>query len=409
MTSRERIRAVLNHEPTDCLPIDFAGHRSSGIGIGAYNRLKEYWGYSKETTKLYDLMQQLAMAEPFVVDRFGGDILQVYQLKPAFNVKIDRWKCGEFPNGDLSMVPYDFNPKVNEKGDFEIWDKGICIGKRLKTGLYYDNVNYFLEGVETIAELKQKMVIPTITEEELDFLEIQAKELYYNTDKALLTPVGCGVYEGAQQEFGFEDFFYNMAAEKELMHYWAEVKSEAYCVILEKILDRIGKYVDIMMFGGDDLGTQQGLQISVDMYQEMVKPYHKKMFRLVQEKTPNVKVGLHSCGAIEPLISDFIDAGAQVLNPVQVSAKGMDARKLKEKYGKDIVFMGGGADMQMFVNETDDLDSIYKHVRALIEVFNEGGGYIFSQIHNILDNVSPEKAITIYQAALDYRQDQLNK
>lgn len=405
MTSRERIRAVLNHQPTDCLPIDFASHRSSGLGIGAYNRLKEHLGYSKETTKLYDIMQQLAIPERPVVDRFGGDILQIYQLKPAFNVKIDRWKCGRFPNGDLSMIPSDFCPKVNEKGDYEIWENGTCIAKRPGNGLYYDNTDYYLEGVETIEELKEKIRIPKITEEELDFLEVQAKELYYNTDKALLTPVGCNVYEGAQQEFGYEDFFYNMAAEKELMHYWAEVKTEAYCENLEKILDRIGKYLDIMMFGGDDLGTQEALQISTGMYQEMIKPYHKKMFQLVQQKAPNVKVGLHSCGAIEPLIPDLIDAGVQVLNPVQVSAKGMEPKLLKEKYGKDIVFMGGGADMQIFVNKTEDLDAIYQHVRGLLEVFAPGGGYIFSQVHNILDNVSPEKVLTIYQAALDYREE----
>lgn len=408
MTSRERIRAVLNHQPADCLPIDFGGHRSSGIGIGAYNRLKEHLGYSKETTKLFDLMQQLAIVEPFIVDRMGGDILQIYSLKPAFNVKIDRWKCGQFPNGDLSMLPYDFNPVINEKGDYEIWDNGKCIARRPKTGLYYDNVNYFLEGVETLEELQEKMVLPEITEEELDFIEVQAKELYYNTDKALLLPVGCNVYEGMQQEFGYEDFFYNMAAEKEMMHYWAEKKTEAYCRNLEKILDRIGKYLDMVMFGGDDLGTQEALQISVNMYREMIKPYHEKMFRLVKEKAPNVKVGLHSCGAIEPLITDFIEAGVEVLNPVQVSAKGMDPAMLKEKYGKDIVFMGGGADMQIFVNETEDLDAIYRHVRGLLDVFAPGGGYIFSQVHNILDNVSPEKALTIYQAALDYREEQRN-
>ena len=409
MTSRERIQAVLNHEPTDCLPIDFGCHRSSGMGIGAYNRLKEYLGYSKETTKLYDLMQQLAKPEAFMVDRFGGDILQVYQLKPSFNVKIYRWKCGRFPNGDLSMLPYDFNPVINMDGDYEIWDGGKCIAKRPKTGLYYENTDYFLEGTETLSELKEKMVIPTISEEELDFLEVQAKEIYYNTDKAILTPVGCGIYEGAQQQFGFEDFFYNLAAEKELMHYWASATTDAYCEIMDKILSRIGKYVDIVMFGGDDLGTQQGLQISVDMYREMIKPYHTKLYQFVRKNHPEVKVGLHSCGAIKELIPDLIDTGIQVLNPVQISAKGMDPVELKERFGKDLVFMGGGADMQIFVNDTEDLDAIYRHVRGLIDVFADGGGYIFSQVHNILDNVSPEKVLTIYQAALDYRKEQLQK
>lgn len=407
MNSRERVEAVLNHQIPDKLAIDFGSHRSSGIGVAAYNRLKKYLGYSPETTRLYDIMQQLAIPEPFMVDRFGGDILQVFQLKPAYGVRIDRWKCETLPCGDLSMVPYDFNPVQNKDGDYEIRrDDGVVLAKRPKDGIYYDNMNYFLKGVHDIDELKEKMILPKITEEELDFIEVQAKDLYYNTDKALLAHVTCAMYEEGQQEFGFEDFYYNLAAEPELIHYWADALADAYCEMLDKILDRIGKYIDIAMFGGDDLGTQKTTQISRTMYQEMIKPYHTRIYQFVRKKNPSVKVGLHCCGAIKTLIPDLIEAGVQVLNPVQISATGMDPEELKEKFGKDLVFMGGGADMQGFVNKTENLDEIYSHTRHLINIFAPGGGYIFNQVHNILDNVPPQKVITIYQAALDYRKEQ---
>lgn len=406
MTSRERVQAVLNHETPDTLPIDFGAHRSSGMGAAGYNKLKKHLGYSTETTKLYDLMQQLAFPEPFLIERFGGDIMQILQLKPAFGVRCDRWKCGTLPCGDLSMVPYDFNPRVNAQGDYEIVNEaGVCIAKRPKGGIYYDNMNYFLKDVESIEELKEKMILPAITEEELDFLEVQAKELYYNTDKALLLHVGCAVFEEGQQEFGFENFYYNLAAEKEMVHYWAEKMTDAYCVMLDKILDRIGKYLDLVWFGGDDLGTQQAPQISVEMYREMIKPYHKKIYQFVQKKDPSVKVGLHCCGSIKELIPDLIDAGVQVLNPIQISARDMDARELKERFGKDLVFWGGGADMQGFVNRTEDPKEIYRHVRELLDIFAPGGSYIFAPVHNILDNVAPEKVLAIYQAALDYRKE----
>lgn len=406
MTSRERIQAVLNHQTPDTLPIDFGSHRSSGMGATAYNRLKKHLGYSTETTKLYDLMQQLAYPEPFMVDRFGGDIVQIMQLKPAYGVKCDRWKCQELPSGDMALLPYDFNPVVNAQGDYEIRDeKGLCLAKRPKTGIYYDNMNYFLEDVETIEELKEKMELPVITDEELDFIEVQAKELYYNTDKALLYHVDGAVYEKGQQQFGFENFYYNLAAEKELIHYWADKLTDAYCVMLDRILGRIGKYLDIAMFGGDDLGTQQSTQMSVEMYREMIKPYQQKVYQFVRKSYPNVKVGLHCCGAIKDLIPDLIDAGVQVLNPIQISARGMDPEELKARFGKDLVFMGGGADMQGFVNHTEDLQAIYDHVRKLLDIFAPEGNYIFSQVHNILDNVSPEKVVTIYRAALDYRKE----
>lgn len=404
MTSRERIRAVLDHQVPDMLPIDFGAHRSSGMGAEAYNKLKRYLGHSQETTKVYDLMQQLAWPEDYMVDHFGGDIVQIRQLKPAYGVRTDRFKVGQLPCGDVSMIPYDFNPVVNQDGDYGIHnEEGICIAKRPKDGIYYDNVNYFLNGVDSIEELKEKMILPEITEEELDFLEVQAKELYYNTDKALLCHVGCAVFEEGQQEFGFEDFYYNLAAEKELIHYWAEKLTDAYCVMLDKILDRIGKYLDIAMFGGDDLGTQISSQMSLEMYREMIKPYQQKVYQFVHRKNPKVKVGLHSCGAIKELIPDLIEAGVEVLNPVQISASGMDPVELKREFGKDIVFWGGGADLQVFVNATDDVEKIYRHVCELLEVFAPGGGYIFAPVHNILDNIVPEKVIAIYQAALDYR------
>ena len=141
------------------------------------------------------------------------------------------------------------------------------------------------------------------------------------------------------------------------------------------------------------------------MYREMIKPYHNKIYQFVRKKDPSVKVGLHSCGAIKELIPDLIEAGVQVLNPIQISAKGMDPRELKERCGKDLVYWGGGADMQGAVNAAKTPEEVYRHVREMLDIFAPGGNYIFTQVHNILDNIEPEKVIAIYQAALDYRKE----
>lgn len=408
MTSRERIHAAMNHQTTDILPIDFGAHRSSGIAAIAYNRLKRHLGYAQETTKLFDLMQQLALPEPYMVERFGGDVYQVLQFRPAFGIKVDRWKCGHLTDGSPCMEPRDFNPVRNSQGYDEIISPTLgCVAHRPPNGLYFDSARYYLNGVSSLDELKERLVLPEITEEELDFLEVQAKELYYNTDKALLLQVGCGVFEQGQQDFGFEDFYYNLAAEPEIVHYWAEKMTDAYCVMLKKTLERVGNYIDLAWFGGDDLGTQIGPQMSVAMYREMIKPYHEKIFQFVHKTTPDVKVGLHSCGAIKELIPDLIEAGVDVLNPIQIAAKGMNSKELKATFGKDLTFWGGGADMQGFVNSTDDLDAIYKHVRQQIEIFAQDSGFVFTQVHNILADVPPEKILTIYQAALDFRKEQL--
>jgi uroporphyrinogen decarboxylase len=405
MTSRERIHAALNHKIPDVLPIDFGGNRSSGISAIAYNKLKEHLHLNRETTKLYDIMQQLALPEPEVLDYFGADVIQVQRLKPSFDIRINRWKPGVLPDGSPCQVPYEFNPVKNEKGYELIVDPktGCALGSRPAGGLYYDSARYYLKEVETIEELDELLELPGITEEELDFLEEQAKQYYYHTDKALLVALGGSIFEQGQQDFGFENFYCHLALNQELIHHWAEKLTEANIGIIDKILSRIGRYVSVGLFGGDDMGTQLNLQISLKMYREMIKPYQSRMYRFVRDKYPDVKVGLHCCGAIFDLIPELIDAGVQVLNPVQISAVGMDPVRLKAEYGKDLVFWGGGADMQRFVAHNSSLDLIYKHTRELIDIFGKDGGFVFAQVHNILADVPPEKVITIYKAALDSR------
>ena len=406
MTSRERIHATLLHEKPDMLPIDFGAHRSSGISAIAYNNLKKHLGMDPHTTRLYDVMQQLAIPEPEILDRFGADIVQLIQLYPAFGTRVDKWKEGVLQDGSPCLLPENLNPIPTAQGDEIRRADGTVVAKRPKNGLYYDNANYFLKDVEDIDDLKKKWVKPSITEEELDFLEQQAIWNHEHSNRATLAHVGCAMYEEGQQEFGFENFYYLLAAEPELVHCWAEHLVEGYMEILDKVLGRIGKYLDICMFGGDDLGSQKAPQISLKMYREMIKPYQSMMYRFVRKKSPNTYVGLHSCGSISALLPDLIDAGVQVINPVQISAENMDPRMLKSEFGKDLVFMGGGADMQGFVRHTDDLKAIYRHSRELIEVFAPDGGFIFNQIHNILADVPPEKVLTIYQAALDYRKEE---
>lgn len=406
MTSRERIQAVLKHQMPDTLPIDFGAHRSSGISAIAYNKLKAKLGLDPHTTKLYDVMQQLAVPETEVLDRFGADVVQLLQLYPAFGARVDSWKPGTLQDGSPCLVPENLNPIRNQNGDFDLVnDQGIVIARQPAGGLYYDNMNYFLKDVEEIEDLDGRMVKPSISEEELDFLEKQAKEQYEKGERATLLHVGGAIFEEGQQEFGFENFYYLLAAEPELVHRWAENLTEGYLEVLDKILDRIGPYLDIAWFGGDDLGTQVCPQISVKMYREMIKPYHSQLYHFVRKKSPNTAVALHSCGSIAPLLPELIDAGLEVINPVQISARNMDPKMLKREFGRDLVFWGGGADMQGFVRSHDDPKEIYRHTRELIDIFAPEGNFVFTQVHNILADVPPEKVLAIYQAALDFRKE----
>lgn len=201
--------------------------------------------------------------------------------------------------------------------------------------------------------------------------------------------------------FGFEKFLTDMVINKDVMHAWFEKLTETHVRNLEKYLGTVGKYISAVQFS-DDLGTQNNQFISTAMYREMLKPYHERIYQFVRQKYPHVKVLLHSCGAIFDLIPDLLEAGVQVINPVQISAAGMEPSRLKKEYGRDIVFWGGGANMQYTVNN-GTLEEIKSEVKTLMDVFKKGGGFVFTQVHNIQENVSPEKVMTIFNTANECR------
>lgn len=400
MNSRERIIETLNHSEPDMLAIDFGAMRSTGISAIAYNTLKEYLGIQGGVTKLYDVFQQLAEPEMEIVNRFGGDVVQLHRHAPSFGIINDSWKPGKLPDGSDCLVPARYNPIMNAKGDLEILDGDIVFAKMPKGGLYFDQIYHPYENVETFDDI-DKIPISEISDDELKYLETEAKRLYENTDKAILGAFGGNILEAGQICWGYEKFFIDLAINPNLVHYWLSKLTDAYLRDLEKYLNAVGKYINVIQFG-DDLGTQEAPQISRNMYNAIIKPYHKKQYEYVRNHFPNVKVFLHSCGAIFDLIPELIDAGVEVLNPVQISAKGMNPEKLKSEFGKHISFWGGGANMQYTVR-TGDIEQIKAEVKELIEIFSPGGGFVFNQVHNIQANVPPEKIIAIYETALSFR------
>ena len=400
MTSRQRIIETLNHREPDGLAIDFGGMRSTGISAIAYNKLKAYLGMAGGVTKVYDVFQQLAEPEQEIMERMGADVVQLHRYAPSFGIANDKWKEGLLPDGSPCLYPKQFNPQENERGEKEIRDGELVLAKMPAGGLYYDSVHFPYQHVESRAEIDE-IPIGGMDEAELSYLRTEAARLYAGSDKAIIGAFGGNILEAGLSGWGFEKFFCEMAAEPELVHYWLEKLTDQYMDDLKRYLAAVGTYINVIQFG-DDLGTQKAPVISPQMYREMIKPYHQRQYRYVREHYPAVKVFLHSCGAIRELIPDLIDAGVDILNPVQISAQGMDPFELKRDFGKDIVFWGGGADMQQSV-KASSIGQIKSEVRRLIETFSPGGGFVFSQVHNILADVPPEKIMAIYDTALEYR------
>jgi uroporphyrinogen decarboxylase len=402
MTSRERILAALAHQESDVLPIDFGAMRSTGIHVLAYARLREHLGLREGRLRVYDVFQQLAQPEEPVRKRLGGDVVQLHRLAPSFGIPIDQWKDAELQDGTPCQVPAGLDPVRLDDGGLGIYYGPTLVAVMPQGGYYYDPVHHPFAECKT-AEDVDRIPFGEISDHELDYLARSARELRARTDCAILGEFGGNILEAGQSSFGYEKFMYLLAAEPDLVHHFCERLTAVYLRDLKKYLGAVGEYIDVVQMG-DDLGSQAGPQISPRMYRQLIKPYHQAIYRCARETSP-AAVFLHCCGGIVPLIPDLIDAGVQILNPVQISARGMDPALLKREFGRDLVFWGGGANMQYTV-PTASPDQIRRETRALIEIFAPGGGYVFNQVHNIQANVAPEKILAIYDTALAYRDEQ---
>ncbi len=400
MNSRERLRCALEHREGDYVPIDFGAMRSTGINAMAYGELRRYLNLEEKPVRVYDLFQQLGDPDEDIRQLFHADVIQLHRLKPSFSYPISAWKEGVLDNGMPCLVPAEYEPVINEKGEREIWDGDHVLAKMPKGGLYFDQVFHPYQDVASKEEM-DKIPCDLMTEEEEEYLRNEARRLYESTEYGILGAFGGNIYESGQGDFGFEEYFSNLALEPELIHHYHEKICSAHLENLKKYLNAVGEYIDVIQFG-DDLGMQQSPQISVSMYREMIKPYHKILFQYVRKHYPNVKVFLHSCGAIAPLIPDLIDAGVEILNPVQISAAGMEPEFLKREYGKELTFWGGGVSTQTTV-AFGSVAEIEESVRRNLEIFAPGGGYVFTQVHNLQAGTDPKKILAIYETANRWR------
>ncbi len=213
--------------------------------------------------------------------------------------------------------------------------------------------------------------------------------------RPLLALFGGNLYETGQMLFRNDNFLMMLAAEPSRAHAFLDRLVEVHLANLETYLSEVGPYIDIIVFG-DDLGMQTGPQISPRAYREFFKPRHAAMWRRAKELA-NVKVMLHCCGGVRELLPDFIDAGLDAINPVQISCRGMEAAALKRDFGRDLVFWGGGADTQSVLPYGTPAE-VADHVRRQVEAWRSGGGFVFQQVHNIMADVPAANIAAMFDA-----------
>ena len=405
MSPRDRVLSSLNHRQPDRIPIDLSGHRSSGIAAIAYARLRNYLGLPKRPIRVYDPVQQLAIVDEDVLERFAIDTIE---LGRGFALEESDWADWTLPDGTPCQLPAWTKPERDGARWVLRSSTGKVIAQMPDGALYFEQCYYpFLEGPADhtrIAEALDECMWAAVAsppgpltggEDGSRRLAEGAEQLRQRTDRAILGLFGGNLLEMGQFLYRNDGFLMLMGAEPNRVHDFLDHLVEYHLANLEKYLNAVGRFIDIIAFG-DDLGMQTGPQMSPKMYREYFKPHHAHMWKRAKELA-DVKVMLHCCGGVRELLDDLIDAGLDAINPVQISCRGMEPAALKRDFGSRITFWGGGCDTQRILAEGTE-DSVRTHVREQISLLAPGGGFVFQQVHNILANVPPENIVAMFDA-----------
>ena len=405
MQPRERVLAALNHCESDTIPIDLSGHRSSGIAAIAYARLRNYLGLERKPIRVYDPIQQLAVIDDDVLDRFGVDTIE---LGRAFALRENDWREWVLPDKTPCLMPAWVKPERDGARWVIRSNTGRVISQMPDGALYFEQSYYpFAQGEPDHTTIEQAFDEsmwtgiasppgPLVSGPDGDALfAAGAKRLREKSRRAILALFGGNLLEVGQFLYRNDNFFVLLAAEPEKAHDFLEKVVAIHLRKLERFLKSVGPYIDVIVFG-DDLGMQTGPQVSPRMYREFFKPRHALMWKRAKELA-NVKVMLHCCGGVRELLPDLIDAGLDAINPVQITSNGMNAEGLKRDFGDHMVFWGGGCDTQNILSRGTPTE-VRNHVRAQVRILSPGGGFVFQQVHNIMADVPPENIVAMFDA-----------
>ena len=417
MNSRERLRAAINHKSADRVPVDFGASAVTGIGIGAVHRLRHALLPNEcFSVKVIEPYQMLGEIDDALHRTLSLDVAGIYPPSNMFGFKNEGWKPFTLFDGTKVLVPKDFNVTRDKNNDLLIYPEGDLSssprGRMPVNGYFFDTIikqdpidNTSLNPEDNLEEFS------TLNEEDLRYYQDSAQNLYKKTDYGILMTLP-GVAFGdialvpapwLKHPKGIrdvEEWYVSTLTRRDYVYAVFEKQCEIGLKNIDLLADAVGDLVDVVFVTGTDFGTQRGPFISPESYRDLFFPFHKAVNKKIHEKT-KWKTFIHSCGSIVSLIPDFIEAGFDILNPVQTSAEGMDPEFLKKEFGKDMIFWGGGIDTQKTL-PFGTPEEVYQEVVSRLEIFSRDSGYIFNSIHNVQSNIPTENILSMFQAVWDF-------
>jgi hypothetical protein len=418
MNSRERISLALNHQQADRVPLDLGGCGQTGMHVSTVYALRQALKLDPPHTpvKVIEPFQMLGEIQPDLREALGVDVVGMGGSLNMFGYKNEGWKPWTTFDGTPVLVPELFNTLPDENGNLLMYPEGDRSappsGMMPGGGFYFDSLVRQPALDEATLRVEDNLEeFGVISDDELAYLAQQAQVLYTQTDQAIMMVLGGmgfgdialvpgPMLKAPQGIRDITEWYISTVTRQDFVRQVFDRQCEIALENLARVYGAVGDQINVTWISGTDFGAQNNCFISPKTFRSLYKPFYKRLNDWIHQHT-GWKTFIHSCGSILPLIPDMIEAGFDILNPVQTSAVNMEPRVLKERFGSQVTFWGGGVDTQHIL-PFGTPQQVRDQVRENLEIFGNGGGYVFNPIHNVQACVPIENLLAMYSAYHDY-------
>lgn len=414
MTSKERVLSTLNHREPDHIPIDFGGTAVTGVHVTCVAALRDHYGLAPTPVKVHEPYQMLGFVADDLAAAMGLDVVGVFPRETMFGFENRGWKEWDF-NGLTVLVPEEFRVTTDDRGDTLIYPEGDTSvppsGRLPKGGFFFDTIVRQEPLDEDNLNVEDNLEeFGPIEQADLDHFKAAVAGVQA-TGRAVIATFGGTAFGDIalvpgpflKHPKGIRDiaeWYMSTSIRQDYVHAIFERQCEYGIANLERIHQTVGDAVDAVFLCGTDFGTQTSTFCSTATFNNLWFPYYKRVNDWIHAHT-NWKCFKHSCGSVERFIPSFIEAGFDILNPVQCSAANMGEEHLKSSFGDRLTFWGGGVDTQKVLPFGTPAE-VREQVLRRCEVFSRGGGFVFNSIHNIQANTPIENIIAMLDAVHEF-------
>jgi len=416
MNSKDQFLKTINHRQADRIVVDLGSTAVTGIHVKTVSNLRHHFGLQRKPIRVIEPFQMLGEVGWELIDSIGIDVIGAWGKNNMFGFHnhspYKEWKT---PWGQRVMVPLGFNVKTDEKSDVLMYPEGDTSippsAKMPKSGYFFDAI-IRQEPIDDdkLNEDDNLEEFGLISDEDLEHWRVEVDKAYFS-GKAVIAAFGgtalgdIALVPGMQLRHpkGIRDvaeWYMSTVSRPDYIKKIYERQVEIAIENLQRIYEVVGNKVNAVFMCGTDFGTQSSTFCSLEQLEDLWLPFYKRMNDWIHDNT-QWKTFKHSCGAVEPFLDGFIRAGFDIINPVQINAEGMDPKKLKEKYGRDLVFWGGGVDTQKML-PFGKPEEVREQVLRTCEIFSKDGGFVFNTVHNIQANVPVENVVAMLEAIWEF-------